>query len=360
MNIGIPVSVFFMFLMLILIVYSLQSLLNSPQVGLVLPGVDYPGSPVYVPFAYGIIALATVMVIHEFGHGILARVDGIRIKSIGVLLLAILPGAFVEPNEEDIKKSGRMTKLRIYSAGSIFNLGLAAVSLIIFLLISAVAIGGVGLGIPGFTVPGTSIKTQPVTILNMSEPVFPTFNSDGIQISSVVPGSPSYGKLNQGAVIDNINGISTHNTTQFQNYVSTLKVGDNVSIQTDQGSVNIIAAKNPNNDSAYMGIRVAQNFVVDKNVVHTYGTTLPWFLYDLSQLFFWIFLLNFAVGTFNLLPMKPLDGGLILEELLRSKISEKNVQRIMNPISYILILILVVSIVYVLGKGLLLSLNIHI
>lgn len=360
MNIGIPVSVFFMFLMLILIVYSLQSLVNNPQVGLVLPGVDYPGSPVYVPFAYGIIALATVMVIHEFGHGILARVDGVRIKSIGVLLLAILPGAFVEPDEEDIEKSGRMTKLRIYSAGSIFNLGLAAVSFIIFLLISVVAIGGIGLGIPGFTVPGTDIKSQPVTILNMSEPVYPTFNSDGIQISSVVPGSPSYGKLNQGAVIDSINGISTHNTTQFQNYISTLKVGDNVSIQTDQGSVNITTAKNPNNDSSYMGIRVSQNFVVDKNVAHTYGTTLPWFLYDLKELFSWIFLLNFAVGTFNLLPMKPLDGGLILEELLRSKISEKNVQKIMYPISYILILIIVVSIVYVLGKGIFLSLNIHI
>ena len=47
----------------------------------------------------------------------------------------------------------------------------------------------------------------------------------------------------------------------------------------------------------------------------------------LKDLFYWIFLLNFAVGTFNLLPMKPLDGGLILEELLRYKLSKNMVKK---------------------------------
>jgi membrane-associated protease RseP (regulator of RpoE activity) len=61
--------------------------------------------------------------------------------------------------------------------------------------------------------------------------------------------------------------------------------------------------------------------------------------------------LNFAVGTFNLLPMKPLDGGLLLEELLGYKLSENTVQKIVNPLSYILIAIIAVIIVYSLGRG---------
>ena len=77
----------------------------------------------------------TVLVVHEFGHGIISRVEGVRIKSIGVLLLAVLPGAFVEPDEEDIEKSKRISKLRIFAAGSIFNLSLAAVALLLTFVI---------------------------------------------------------------------------------------------------------------------------------------------------------------------------------------------------------------------------------
>ncbi len=84
-----------------------------------------------MPLGYGLIALVTVIVVHEFAHGILARAEGIRIKSIGVLLLAIIPGAFVEPDEEEVKKANRLSKLRIYAAGSIFNIGFAAIALVI-------------------------------------------------------------------------------------------------------------------------------------------------------------------------------------------------------------------------------------
>ena len=124
---------------------------------LVLPGVDIPGSPVLIPLGYGIIGLMTVLVVHEFGHGIIARTEGVKIDSIGVLLLAVLPGAFVEPNEEDVQNSKRIQKLRIYAAGSIFNLILAAISFIIVLFMTLMIIGSVFIGVPGFTIPGTHI-----------------------------------------------------------------------------------------------------------------------------------------------------------------------------------------------------------
>jgi membrane-associated protease RseP (regulator of RpoE activity) len=353
MNIGLPIAVFFMILMVVLLIYSLQTLLSSPQVGIILPGVDIPGSPVFVPFELGIIALMTVLVVHEFGHGIISRVEGVRIKSIGVLLLAVLPGAFVEPDEEDIEKSKRISKLRIYAAGSMFNLGLAAFALIISLLITVLMIGSVAVGIPGIAVPGTDIKTHSVTIHNFSGPVYSTFNSAGMQITSVVPGSPADGKLKNGMVIQSINGIPTNNLDKYNLVRNNISIGENLTFQTNQGAVTVTTGSNPNNASAgYIGIRSTENLVVNQDIAKKYGTELPWFLYNFNQLLFWIFLLNFAIGTFNLLPMKPLDGGLILEELLRYKISESKVQKIVNPLSYFLILIIVVSIVYSLGRGL--------
>jgi membrane-associated protease RseP (regulator of RpoE activity) len=352
MNIGLPIAVFFMILMLVLLVVSLKTLLSSPQVGIILPGVDIPGSPVFVPFEFGIIALMTVMVVHEFGHGIIARVEGVRIKSIGVLLLAILPGAFVEPDEEDIKKSKRISKLRIYAAGSMFNLGLAAVSLIMVFFISFMIIGSLSIGIPGISIPGTSIKTQPVSLINTSGPVFSTFHSDGVKISSVVPNSPADGILKEGMVIQSINGIPTSDIDKYIQLQSSIHIGQNLTFKTDQGTLTVKTGVNPNNSTrGYIGIRSVANLVVNDNVAKKVGDQIPWFFYSLNDLFFWIFLLNFAIGTFNLLPMKPLDGGLILEELLGYKLSENKVQKIVNPLSYFIILILVVSIVYSLGKG---------
>ena len=41
-------------------------------VSIVIPGVEMPGSSIYIPFFYGLIALATVLIVHEFSHGFIA------------------------------------------------------------------------------------------------------------------------------------------------------------------------------------------------------------------------------------------------------------------------------------------------
>jgi len=366
MNIGIPVSLFFMGLMVVALILSLRTFLQAPAASPILPGVDYPGNPIFLPLGYGLIGLVTVIVVHEFAHGILARVEGIKIKSIGVLLLTILPGAFVEPDEEGVKKASRLAKLRIYAAGSIFNLSLAAVSLAIFFALSS------------FLIPAT-------------------FQSDGILVSSVVPNSPSDGVLKEGMIIQSINGKEIRNLTDYVKFRNKTKIGDTLIFKTNEGTFTIKTAANPNNSSAaYAGFRPAEHLVVNKDISSVYGDQLPWILIYLSTLFYWIGLLNFAVGTFNLLPMKPLDGGLIFEEVLGIRMSEnrintiksrfkmflhdklriseekakgiaaglgkilslnseKNVRIIVNSVSYVLIAFLIVNIVYGLGRGILMS-----
>ena len=291
LNIGMPIGIFFLILMVITLIWSLQLMFKTPTVSLILPGVDIPGSPIYIPFTTGLVALATVLVIHEGGHGILARVEGISIDSVGLLLLAIIPGAFVEPNPDELERANGISKLRVYFAGPMFNLGLCLIALVITA------------GIGGFLA---------------SENIYTT---DGMEISSVVAGSPSQSILSEGMVIHKINGDVVTNTSSYTRALSGMHIGDNLSITTDTGTYNITASQSPNNSSkSYIGIRAKQHEIIEPVAKKKYGTLLPLVLSKLEEIFYLIFFLNFAVGTFNLLPMKPLDGGLILEEILKMKI----------------------------------------
>lgn len=75
-NIGIPIAFFFMFYMLYAIIASLKDIFVQPQASLIVPGVDIPGSPLFVPLSYGLIGLIIVIVAHEFAHGILQGLKG--------------------------------------------------------------------------------------------------------------------------------------------------------------------------------------------------------------------------------------------------------------------------------------------
>jgi hypothetical protein len=74
---------------------------------------------------YFLVAIAILIVVHEGAHGVAARFEGIKVKSAGVLLIAIIPGGFVEPDEDEFKKAKVGSRLRILAAGSTANMILA-------------------------------------------------------------------------------------------------------------------------------------------------------------------------------------------------------------------------------------------
>ncbi|MDY6770865.1 MAG: site-2 protease family protein [Candidatus Nanohaloarchaea archaeon] len=84
----------------------LMSAQAVPAVGLLLPTVGGQASmgPGYflVPFWYWIVGISTVAIFHEMMHGVIARNEGFPIKSVGWFVLGILPGAFVEPEGEEM------------------------------------------------------------------------------------------------------------------------------------------------------------------------------------------------------------------------------------------------------------------
>ncbi len=80
-----------------------------------------PGVNEFIPFTWGLIALVVTLVVHEFSHAILCRVENIRVKSMGILLALIPVGGFAEPDEKELfgtetaEKEGEKSGERIYS-----------------------------------------------------------------------------------------------------------------------------------------------------------------------------------------------------------------------------------------------------
>ena len=311
MTFGIFVSFVAMVGMTWLLVSSLETITTTPSVSLVIPGVEMPGSSIYVPLGYGLIGLATVLVVHEFSHGILAVTEKISIKSIGLLLFAIIPGAFVEPDEDELKAASKLSQLRVYAAGSVANMSLAAIAFVLFLVISSYAIPG-------------------------------NFSENGIEINRVVGDSPASEHLKEGMIIESIDNHTINDSASYMSAAQSFKPGDNVTVGTDQGTYSLTLAKNSNNESlGYFGIQAAKHYELKNNA---FGP-LPWILFNLAELFQWMFILNLGIGTFNLLPMKPLDGGKMLEILLSYKLQERQYKPLVNSISVVMGLIIVFSII---------------
>ena len=275
MNVGIIVAYGAMIFITGTLLSTLPSVFDTPAVSIVIPGVEMPGSSIYVPFVYGIIALA-----------------------------------FVEPDEEKLKSAKKTSRLRVYAAGSIANISLAIIALLLFSLISA--------GIPNY------------------------FAEDGIEIDRIVSDSPSDGILKEGMVLQAIDGVKINDSQSYVDTVGSFKPGDNISVQTDQGTYSVALGKNPNNESVgFFGIQANKHF---KLVDDSLGP-LPWVLFELLDLFQWIFMLNLGIGLFNLLPIKPLDGGYMLQILLSYKMSEEKYIPIVNALSVVLAMVIVFSLV---------------
>jgi membrane-associated protease RseP (regulator of RpoE activity) len=70
---------------------------NSPQNILAIPGINQ-----FIPFWWGWIALIVALIAHEFSHAILAKVEDIKVNSLGLIVMPLPIGAFAEIDEEEL------------------------------------------------------------------------------------------------------------------------------------------------------------------------------------------------------------------------------------------------------------------
>jgi len=108
----------------------------GPQANLLIPGLNP-----FLPITYGWAALIITIIIHESGHGIVARVYGIRVDSTGIVLFLGLPiGAFVNIERDELNKATLKQKSAVLTAGPLNNMILAGVCLVgLFLVVSTLS-----------------------------------------------------------------------------------------------------------------------------------------------------------------------------------------------------------------------------
>lgn len=123
-----------MMYMLVVAVIAIPSRLASGST----VGIEYalaiPGFNPILPLTYGWVALFIAMVVHELGHGIQARVNGMRVESSGLLYGVVPLGAFVEPNEEDLASKPRKAQIDVYAAGITVNTIVAVLCIAVLIL----------------------------------------------------------------------------------------------------------------------------------------------------------------------------------------------------------------------------------
>ncbi|HLC51041.1 MAG TPA: site-2 protease family protein [archaeon] len=278
---------------------------KQPGLQLILPTISATGSAgpgyILIPFWFWIITLGIILISHEFSHGVIARAEKVKLKSVGLFLLAIFPGAFVEPEDRQVKKLGTLAKLRIFSAGSFAN----------FLIASTI-------------------------LIFLSYVLWPIITDPGIQVLDVKEGSAAaLAGMKPGEIITGINGNEIQ--TSYNEYMAgrgyfyeelgALELGERLSIATDKGNYNVAVGEL--NRAPSIGIQYAPIFTV--NAEFLMSTVVP--------LFTMIWILSFAVGLVNILPMHPLDGGLMFEAVAQ-RISKKHSKKIVKFVTYAVLFVL--------------------
>jgi membrane-associated protease RseP (regulator of RpoE activity) len=318
-------GIVFGFVGMIFIVYTLivnlVKLIIIPEtpsaIALVVPGVRIPGSPLFVPFWYGIISIFIVVLVHEASHGILARAHGLKVRNTGIGMFAIFPIAFVEPDETALKRKKRGAQLSIFAAGPFSNIILG----FIVILIISFAVAPWAMSLVDF---------------------------DGVEVKSLKQGFPAdTAGLEQGDLIVAVNGILTPYVTNFTDVLDGVGIGEEVVISTAERDYTVTTVTSPENASkAHIGIFVSQHNVLKQEVASRWGDRLPWGAFYLLQFLQWLFILNFGIGLANLLPLGPVDGGRMLLAGLGRFFKKETAMFLWKYASLLVLLLLILNFVY--------------
>lgn len=340
-------------------------------------------------FTYWIITIGIVAVVHEFSHGIFARLSNVKIKSTGFYFLGPFFGAFVEPDEKKMKKIKKKDQIAVLSAGSFSNWVMVVLFLLILWIFFAATFSqsGVIFNIYMYDVINKS------SITSVGENLFINFDG-GLNLTEVKAGNKTYFvyssnlenlssserivafndlpaiRAGLNGIIVGINGNKIKNDEDLKKEIFKYKPGDQIIVETlqiDQGSglnqfkiqknkqyknYNIILAENPANMSLpYLGIatirqsttglmsriRISLTFFKDPNTYY-YTKFNPELIIFIYNLIWWIILINFSVALVNMLPVGIFDGGRVFYLTMLAIFKREKVAKILFKISTYVIL----------------------
>lgn len=298
----------------------------GPQSNLLIPGLNP-----YLPWTYGWIALVLTIIIHEAGHGIVARVYGVKVESTGLVLILGFPiGAFVNIEREELARTRLKEKSAILTAGPMNNMILAGLSLgLLYIVVSTL--------VPLPEQDGTQYGVEIMTV------------GDGSLANSI--------GLEKGDVVLDIEGDRVEHIEDLSRLLQS-NLGNNVAItwrDTNNQEITKIASiparVQPN--TGILGVTITNvspdpEFVLSRYksafgsnpiaillpptmaegsvpysdlMASKYSSTLGSSFPIIANFLFWLWFVNFNVGIFNALPIGPLDGGQLYNSLIERKVS---------------------------------------
>jgi membrane-associated protease RseP (regulator of RpoE activity) len=320
-------------IVILLVIDAILSLrLNPSTAPPVNEALGLPGINPIIPIGYGILALVVGVVLHELAHGVVARSQGIGVKSLGILWCVIPVGAFVEQDDADMNAASRRKRDRVAAAGVLANFGLTVLFFVALSLLIASSV-------------------QP--------------NANGVGIALVESNTPAANAtLAPGDIIVSINGTATTSYTLFENALADTHPGEVVTVvyySSAQGRLvtsNVTLAPSPTvAGRGFLGVAVTFLTPSDlrTTLIWPLGSSsgpatgaIDWLVLPLATLepisgsttafyhlngpaaanpsafwiaaniLYWLAWLNLLLGASNALPLVPLDGGLLFRDFAAS------------------------------------------
>ena len=323
---------------LILLVGSSEARQGAANVGptanLLIPGLNQ-----YIPWTYGWLGLVITIIIHEAGHGIIARVYNIRVDSTGIVLLGPLPiGAFVNIERDELNRATLKQKSAVLTAGPLNNMILAVASLLaLYLLVSTLTPIQLNTNTPqfGVTVVGVNSGSLAEKIGLKPESVIQYIGSQQIKSSEDLHTSliSNLGKTVDIKSIDASGKTITHSVT----LPSTQEPGKGIlginvvpMVLDPQTVLNKYKDAFKQNPLAVLLPPTMGPYSVpfSDQMASNYGSSAlgPAFA-PVANTLFWLWFINFNVGIFNALPIWVFDGGQLYSSLIERKARSKALAR---------------------------------
>jgi len=348
------VSVFITVMLFISVRYTLlvqpePTGIYKPQNILLLPGINE-----YVPSTLAVwLAFILTIGVHEFGHGILCRVENIKVKTMGALIAVIPIGFFVEPDEEELDSTKGMAKVRMFGAGITNNLVVGFSCFFLLILF-------VGLATP------------------VSQPVIHGVYKDYPAASAGIP---------PGSIVTAVNGVTVSNRADVSAILNSTKPGNTLTLTIEKNNImkdyqltlSAWPGDIPDKTSGFMGVEYYDGTAV-MSVVQGMFSPLGFFqfliipfandsgvqflrilafetpdtiyyqvpfegFWGVVHLLFWCAWININVGIFNAIPMIPLDGGYIFKEGVDRLLDRRGLLKysgyVTGAVSYLMLVVLV-------------------
>ncbi|NHJ00684.1 MAG: hypothetical protein EAX86_01025 [Candidatus Heimdallarchaeota archaeon] len=268
---------------------------NAPiAVTPVIPGITVS----FQSLPYFLVAIMIGAIAHEFGHGIAARVEDVKLKSTGIFVFLVFFGAFVEPDENSIKTKSRRSILRITSAGALANMVIAMITLAILI---------VPIGFPILIAPFYKTESSGALIIE-------TISDNPAQLAGLKPGYAIIAIESAEGITEISSATDFHiftNTSVLPNQNLTFYFAnkiDPISLQT--------VPREDNPSKGFIGIRTWEYFEPNFLEPSSLANLIPYWIFNTIL---YVFMLNLMFALMNLLPIPFLDGDRLLNSFLGPK-----------------------------------------